>query len=92
MGPTESHAVLCHFGPTYPRRPAGGLDFLQGGEVPDFGLDEDDFRRRAILEQEAEGIAGRMDNLIIPMIRRYTFWAGKTFGGDNGLASAIDFR
>jgi hypothetical protein len=45
-----------------------------------------------ILEQEAEGIAGRMDNLINLMIRRYAFWTVKTFGGDNGLASAIDFR
>ena len=92
IGADESHTVLCHCGQTYPRLPAGGLDFLQGCELPDFDLDEDDFRRRAILEQEAEGIAGRMDNLIIPIIRRYTFWAGKTFGGDNGLASAIDFR
>jgi SAM-dependent methyltransferase len=81
LEPAESRTILCTCGETYPRLPAGGLDFLQGGEFPDFDLDEDDLRQRALLEQEGEGVAARMDHFIIPMVRRYAICAGRDLHG-----------
>jgi SAM-dependent methyltransferase len=82
LEPAEDCELVCPCGATYPRLPAGGLDFLQGGEFPDFDLDDGDFRQRAILDQECEGVAARMDQFVVPMLRRYSLRAGR---GPHGL-------
>jgi SAM-dependent methyltransferase len=62
----------CRCGRTYPRLEAGGLDFLQGREFPDFVLDPADQQLQEVLENESAGIAWRMESFILPLIRRYS--------------------
>ncbi|MGA2260342.1 MAG: class I SAM-dependent methyltransferase [Acidobacteriota bacterium] len=77
LEPTENLAITCACGETYHRLSSGGLDFLQGSEFDDFDLDEEDITQRAILEQEAEGVAARMDHFFSPLIHRYALFSRK---------------
>lgn len=69
--------IACVCGQRYPRLPSGGLDFLQGREFPDFKLDPNDSEQRQVLEQESSGIAWRMEEFALPLIRRYLVASGR---------------
>jgi SAM-dependent methyltransferase len=76
LDPPTGEPARCGCGRVYPRLEAGGLDFLQGREFADFTLDPADQCLREVLENESAGIAWRMENFILPLIRRYTHKPG----------------
>ncbi len=77
----DSGAAACACGETYPRLPSGGIDFLCGEEFADFDLDPSDYRQRVLLEQEAAGVAARMQDFLSPLIRRYVRFSSKELSG-----------
>jgi SAM-dependent methyltransferase len=64
--------IACSCGLVYPRMPSGGIDFLRGTEFKDFDWNPDDPGQQELLEQEAAGVAARMESFIIPLIRRFS--------------------
>jgi SAM-dependent methyltransferase len=78
-----SGEIVCVCGEIYRRLPSGGLDFLQAKEFPDFELDAGNAQQRELLEQECNGVAARINDFIIPIIRRFAACAGKSL---NSLA------
>src|SRR5688572_20337054 len=64
--------IACPCGLVYPRMSSGGIDFLRGAEFKDFDWNPDDPGQQELLEQEAAGVASRMENFIVPMIRRFS--------------------
>lgn len=75
----DKNEVLCVCGEAYQRLPTGGMDFLQSGGFPDFKLDKDDMQQHALLEKEGAGVATRINEFIIPMIRRFASCAARNF-------------
>jgi len=73
----ECKDILCSCGVIYPRLTSGGVDFLSGKEFHDFHLDPADEAQRALLENEAAGVAWRSEVLLLPLLRRFSRAAGK---------------
>jgi SAM-dependent methyltransferase len=78
LAEAADRVIVCPCGLVYPRLTSGGIDFLRGREFKDFDWDPDDNAQQELLEQEAVGIAWRIENFIIPLIRRFSRSTGRT--------------
>jgi SAM-dependent methyltransferase len=65
-------AITCPCGLVYPRLTSGGIDFLRGEEFKDFDWNPVDTAQQEMLEQEAVGIAWRIESFIIPLFGRFS--------------------
>src|SRR4029450_13909241 len=65
-------AITCPCGLVYPRLTSGGIDFLRGEEFKDFDWKRVDTAQQEMLEQEAVGIAWRIESFIIALFGRFS--------------------
>jgi SAM-dependent methyltransferase len=69
--------MACPCGLVYPRLTSGGIDFLRRQEFKDFDWDPDNAAQQELLEQEAVGVAWRIEHFVVPLVRRFSRSTGR---------------